>query len=311
MVGISKTWWGNKFIEALECLMDEGRLKRGRSYRGPNRILSFDLDENKVTATVRGNINPYFGVYKAPKYKVVIEIKPISQQKWSKIIKRISVHAGWMSKLLLGQMPDDIEDAFINFEKNFKGNCEGGLKGKVKEDNFKKDFKENFLPGAKKDLITNCSCPDWSNPCKHVAGVYFRLAEMLDYDPFLMFQLRGISKSKLKNLLGETKLGKALVSKLSLPEEVGLVISETCYPMPKACGIEKEPNKKGLNCSLHEYWNGKVMLDNRNEANVEDYNKLSATLIKKQGDFPPFWDRDNSFILAMEEIYNYIRKKYK
>ena len=38
------------------------------------------------------------------------------------------------------------------------------------------------------DLKTDCSCPDWSNPCKHIAAVYYLLGEEFDRDPFLLFR---------------------------------------------------------------------------------------------------------------------------
>ena len=58
-----RTWWGQRFLKALEGFTDEARLQRGRSYAGPSRILEFGIDKGVVSATVRGNINPYFGVY--------------------------------------------------------------------------------------------------------------------------------------------------------------------------------------------------------------------------------------------------------
>jgi len=51
-----------------------------------------------MTAKVRGSINPYFGVYKEPLYKINIEIKPISAQHWSKAIKQMASKASVVSK---------------------------------------------------------------------------------------------------------------------------------------------------------------------------------------------------------------------
>jgi uncharacterized Zn finger protein len=36
---------------------------------------------------------------------------------------------------------------------------------------------------------------------------------------------------------------------------------------------------------------------------------IPAILVKKQGDFPPFWSRDNSFVDVMEELYERIKSK--
>jgi hypothetical protein len=37
--------------------------------------------------------------------------------------------------------------------------------------------------------------------------------------------------------------------------------------------------------------------------------KVVAALVKKQGDYPPFWNRHNSFIAVMENFYDLIRRK--
>jgi len=59
-----------------------------------------------------------------------------------------------------------------------------------------------LFPAKLRDLKTECSCPDWSNPCKHVAAVYYMLAESFDNDPFLLFRLRGKSRDEFVTLLG-------------------------------------------------------------------------------------------------------------
>ena len=36
----------------------------------------------------------------------------------------------------------------------------------------------SLFPATGHDLVTNCSCPDWSNPCKHIAAVHYLLGEI-------------------------------------------------------------------------------------------------------------------------------------
>jgi hypothetical protein len=48
----------------------------------------------------------------------------------------------------------------------------------------------DLLPGPG-DLRPRCSCPDSANPCKHVAAVYYLVADEVDRDPFTLFLLRG------------------------------------------------------------------------------------------------------------------------
>ena len=59
----------------------------------------------------------------------------------------------------------------------------------------------SLFPTALKDLETDCSCPDYANPCKHIAAVYYLLAERFDEDPFLIFKLRGRSKEQIISTL--------------------------------------------------------------------------------------------------------------
>ncbi len=49
----------------------------------------------------------------------------------------------------------------------------------------------------------DCSCPDWANPCKHIAATYYLLAEAFDDDPFLILRWRGRDRDELlSDLLG-------------------------------------------------------------------------------------------------------------
>ncbi|NEO27683.1 MAG: hypothetical protein F6K03_12515 [Kamptonema sp. SIO4C4] len=55
MSQFSRTWWGEKFIEAMEDLTDSGRLSRGRSYARGNKVKSF---------TIKSVIPPLIPLYK-------------------------------------------------------------------------------------------------------------------------------------------------------------------------------------------------------------------------------------------------------
>ncbi|MBF0277878.1 MAG: SWIM zinc finger family protein [SAR324 cluster bacterium] len=275
MAAISRTWWGQRFMEALKRLMESGRLQRGRSYRTPNRILKFDWNGHWVKAKVRGNVNHYYGIHKEPHYQVTIEMSTIAPEDWESLIQKLSNNAAWITQLLQGEIPDGIDQIFS--QQGFP-----------------------LLPEDRDDFRTSCTCPDYSNPCKHVAGVYFRVASMLDEDPFLLFELRGLSRKALMQELIKSPLGQALASQLSSDGEENLIFSEHCFAEPRLQPLQ-EP------CSLREFW-GKS-----SQFPADSYDGgtpgVSALLIKKQGDYPAFWDRDNSFIEAMEAIYLKIREK--
>jgi len=274
MAQFSRTWWGKRFIQALEQFTDSGRLGRGRSYASGGKILEYKIDKNKITAKVRGSINPYFGVYKEPRYNTTIEITPIAKTSWSKAIKSISSKASLVSKLLINEVPDNIESAFSDL----------GL---------------HLLPHSKKDFKISCSCPDYANPCKHIAGVYYLVASQLDHNPFLLFELRGLSKDELQAELAKSPLGQALSSELTA-QEVTLVSATSYYTKLEKVAVADKVNPR-------EFWLGTKRLPSNIE--VAEPASIPAILIKKQGDFPAFWQKDTSFISVMEELYQRVKTK--
>jgi len=274
MAQFSRTWWGKRFIQALEQFTDSARLGRGRSYANGGKILEYKIDKNKITAKVRGSINPYFGVYKEPRYNTIIEITPIAKTSWSKAIKSISSKASLVSKLLMNEVPDNIESAFADL----------GL---------------HLLPHSKKDFKTSCSCPDYANPCKHIAGVYYLVASQLDHNPFLLFELRGLSKDELQAELAKSPLGQALSSELTA-QEVPLVSAKSYYTKLEKVAVTDKVNPR-------EFWLGTKRLPSNIE--VAETASIPAILIKKQGDFPAFWQKDTSFISVMEELYQRVKTK--
>src|ERR671939_1769851 len=112
MASFGRTWWGQRFIAALEQFTDPARLGRGRAYASSGRILDRRLAHGRVTARVRGSINPYFGVYKEPIYRTSVALAPISRAEWTKVVGLIASQAGFITRLLMNEMPEEIEDAF-------------------------------------------------------------------------------------------------------------------------------------------------------------------------------------------------------
>jgi uncharacterized Zn finger protein len=275
MAQLTRTWWGKRFIEALEAFTDPGRLGRGRSYARGGRILSHTFDKGKVKARVEGKINPYFGVYETPIYNTEVQITPIPDKQWVRLIKHLAGSARCVAQLLMNEMPDNIEDSFA--ELNLA-----------------------LLPHSEKDFKTRCSCPDYWNPCKHIAGVCYFLAARLDQDPFLMFELRGLSRQRLRAELEKTPLGKTLAASLET-EEPSLQPALSYYTRPTRMAAPE--------IDYNRFWRGEkrlpATLPPAQSAN------LPAVLIRKGGDYPPFWNKDASFIDVMTECYERIRKHNK
>lgn len=272
MPQFSRTWWGQRFLEALESFTDPARLGRGRTYARGGKVLEYRIEKSTVRAKVRGSINPYFGVYKEPIYTTTIRIVPIAMADWRRIIADLSSRAGYVAKLLMNEMPDTIDDLFARLDAH-------------------------LLPHDESDFETHCSCPDWANPCKHIAGVYYLLAADLDGDPFLLFELRGLSRENLRHQLEASPLGQILSAELA-PREVEIEPAASYYTEPV-----REPAPA---MSLQHFWQGQGRLPELEPAAGP---RIPALLVRKQGDYPAFWRKDASFIATMEELYERVRTK--
>lgn len=161
---VADTWWGQRWTQALESFGWHTRLERGRRYARRGQVASVKIEPGKVLAQVQGS--------KPKPYAVQIALHPISRKDWSRVADAIARQALYTAKLLSGEMPHEIEKTFA-------------------------EAKLALFPKSRHDLSTDCSCPDWENPCKHIAATYYILAQEFDSDPFLLFKLRGISRDEL------------------------------------------------------------------------------------------------------------------
>ncbi|MEW6029688.1 MAG: SWIM zinc finger family protein [Chloroflexota bacterium] len=170
----AKNWWAQRWIAALERLVDSGRLTRGRSYARQGQVLSIDETKDGVAARVQGSMQT--------PYKISIKINHLTDAEWGKVIDALAEQAIFTAQLLAGEMPQDIEQAF-------------------------EQAKVSLFPATRRDLQTECSCPDPANPCKHIAAAHYILGERFDEDPFLIFRLRGRTQEQVMQALRQRRAG--------------------------------------------------------------------------------------------------------
>jgi uncharacterized Zn finger protein len=188
-----ENWWADRWINALTPLMDSRRLSRGRRYARRGQVLEIDVAPGTVTARVQGS--------RRSPYKIRIELAPLSDAQWDRVFDALAEQAIYAVQLLNGEMPDDIESVL-------------------------RSVKVSLFPTTRSDLTTSCSCPDWANPCKHIAAVYYLLGERFDEDPFLLFKLRGRDQAAVSAALRKRRAGGAAAMEpapLYVPEGVGSV----------------------------------------------------------------------------------------
>ena len=170
----------------------------------------------------------------------------------------LAKQALFAARLLAGQMPEDIEEVFTG----------AGV---------------SLFPTRAGDLEADCSCPDWSNPCKHSAAVYYLLGEEFDRDPFLLFLLRGMAREDLLTRLAA-----------STPDTAGTANSEdtaTDASIPAGEPLSADPATYWQSLPVPENLFGEVRRP-----------PVSAALPRRLGSFP-FWRGEEPFLDALEPLY--------
>jgi uncharacterized Zn finger protein len=160
---IGKSWWSRRWLDTLGSYGWSNRLERGKRYARLGQVVKFKLSEGRVESLVQGS--------QRKPYHVTIEVKPLPAASWKRVTASMGAKAVFASKLLAGEMPVNVEEAF--------------------------SFSSTTLFPTKREIRMDCSCPDIANPCKHIAAVHYILAEEFDRDPFMMFLLRGKTKEDL------------------------------------------------------------------------------------------------------------------
>ncbi len=193
----AKNWWAQRWIAALERLVDSGRLTRGRSYARKGQVLSIEETKDGIAARVQGS-------QRTP-YKIKIQITALTDLQWDKVIDALAEQAIFSAQLLAGEMPQDIEQAF-------------------------ESAKVSLFPSQRNDLKTDCSCPDYSNPCKHIAAAHYILGERFDEDPFLIFRLRGRTQEQVMRELRKRRAGTDEIVEEEVEETEAVIPLEDCIP---------------------------------------------------------------------------------
>lgn len=180
MAKYGQTWWGKNWLNALTNIDYSNRLPRGRAYANNGSVISTELGQNTIKALVQGR-------RRAP-YRAIIKPPAFSATQKKILIESIINNPLIITKLLNRQLPVELYDLAQS----------QGIK---------------IFPGSWDDLPMHCSCPDWAVPCKHLAAVIYLVANEIDQNPFLVFQLKDfdiVAELKKRNISVDSKLKKEI-----------------------------------------------------------------------------------------------------
>lgn len=195
-----REWWVERWLDLLDSYRFKKRLERGRSYAREGNVLSMEFAHARAKAEVQGSEDQ--------PYRVSLSLDSFSNEDWNFIINKMSEQAVFSAQLLAGEMPESIEAVFTA----------AGL---------------SLFPFTLNEVRSRCTCPDKANPCKHIAAVYYQLADRFSEDPFIIFQLRGRTKNQIIARLRQIRSQKAQANPIEPPAAtVSPVVAATIDTAP-------------------------------------------------------------------------------
>ncbi len=243
--GGQESWWAGRWLAALDRRSLAGRLARGRSYARRGQVLSISVEQGVVTAEVQGS--------RRRPYWVTVWVRALGAEEKARLVRGLAGRPAVAARLLAGHVPEEVEDIF-------------------------REAGAALFPDDRTDLQTECSCPDWSNPCKHAAAVYLLLGEEFDRDPFLIFRLRGVEREEIVALAAGGQAGAG-----ARPDD-----EPASEPVPD----EPLPENPDI------FWDGRPAAP----AALPPVLPAAAALPRRLGPFP-FWRGQEQFLPALDPLY--------
>ncbi len=244
------TWWGKQWLNALNNIDFSNRLPRGITYANKGLAQEIEIDKNEITAEVQGS------VYQP--YQVKFTIPTFTTNEKSVILSLITDNPFFLSKLLNRELPPNLNRL-----------CE--IQG------------IHIFPENWNDLKGNCTCPDHAVPCKHMAAVLYLIANEIDKNPFVVFQLHDFDLFNELEIAGYAANEKADVHIVSLED------------LQQPFSLEK--NKKKWDDEIFKELDFSILPD------------CQDSLLTILGQQPVFYNQGD-FKTVLEKVYTRISKEF-
>lgn len=262
LINFASTTWGKQWIDANLKIGRPFRMQRGIEYvKDERRIDNISISDGQIFATVQGT---------APTpYRVKIIFETIPEEVWKEIIEDLVNKSLNLIELLNGILSENIEKIFMSHGYT-------------------------LFPDATRGLNATCSCPDTAIPCKHIAAVVLYLARVLDFNPFLLFELHGKSKNEIFDELKFSKIDNTYEpsSLTKIINEIGDVDFEFKKPKLSIKELNLEKSNKDEDIKLGF-----------------KYNKPGKVLEILENIGIPQTIENKAFEIVLKSIYNTIRSK--
>ena len=277
----NRQWWVERWLELLDSYRFKKRLERARSYAREGHVLSIEFENSQVLATVQGSeVEPY---------QVSLKLDPFNDEDWHYVITTLAEKAIYSAQLLAGQMPESIEKVFI---KN-------GL---------------NLFPFNLADIRSRCSCPDKANPCKHIGAIYYQLADRFSEDPFVIFQLRGRTKSQILAELRQLRSQNTLFSieeAKNIGEKSRAIASDSVFleetNQSTKTSKKSKPSKDEIFTQIEKFWQYDQPLDSSLVIITPPTNQKD--ILELLGNLPLPYEEAQEVKQSLQQIYQTVSQK--
>jgi uncharacterized Zn finger protein len=239
-------------------------MQRGIRYaEDDERIGNLTIHKGNIFATVQGT---------APlPYRVKINFEMIPDSGWKEVIQDLKAKLLYIIELLDGKLPKDIVKIFRTH-----------------------DFP--LFPSMISKKNAECTCPDKAVPCKHIAAVILYISRVLDYNPFILLELRGKSKEELmRDLRLDHKHQELPESDMDIEKERNIEKNFTKFNVPTIS--IKEVHSREESEKISELIG----------FNFRKPTKINETL--ENIGIPPNIEHPRAFSKVLHTIYDIVRKE--
>ncbi len=265
--GSRRAWWVQRWYEMLESFGLGARLGRGRGYAAAGQVSELEIVPGEVVGVVQG-------MSEEP-YTSRISCRQVTAVERSKILGHLRSMPMQIGRILAGDLPVEVEEYF-------------------------NDAGVPLFFGGREDVKTECSCPDWGNPCKHLVAVYYLLGEAVAHKPLLLLELRGVGREWLVEPdTGDASGGEHSVFSVQCSEHT-------------ACRVDMEGDGTGAlsgggspDAQAHL---GTVRPTSQLAATPAYQQGVVAPLVQRLGPFP-FWRGQERFMERMSDLYTRAARK--
>ncbi len=157
------TWWGKAWVRAVdEAAYAEAELVAARVLARSGHVGQITTEPGRFVASVED---------RRGLWTVEGTIPVLDPADADALVETVAAESGRIAALLAGDLPHGLVEHAE----------EAGVE---------------LLPyGA--ELGSSCTCDHWTDPCVHALAVLHQLAWLVDADPFLLLQLRGLPRDDL------------------------------------------------------------------------------------------------------------------